>query len=112
MTTTEAKTVWECVWSNGNPYWMDRNVWTPTDAAPFTAGTSWYDLPQPFWAHGPDGEPLEDLINPEDLVKAYHELIKQGYTHCGGCQFDLEDPDACFGETVLQQALFGEQVFG
>ena len=57
MTTTEAKTVWECVWSNGNPYWMDRNVWTPTDAAPFTAGTSWYDLPQPFWAHDPDGEP-------------------------------------------------------
>ena len=44
------------------------------------------------------------------LVKAYLSLDEEDATHCGGYHI-LYEPDACSGDLLLQQALFGEIVF-
>lgn len=49
-------------------------------------------------------------LTAEDFANAYTALINEGWAHCGGCTID--DPDACVVDAVLQQAIFGEQVFG
>ena len=44
------------------------------------------------------------------LVRAYLSLDESNATHCGGYHI-LYDPDACSGDLLLQQALFGEIVY-
>ena len=45
------------------------------------------------------------------LVRAYLSLDESNATHCGGNHI-LYEPDACSGDTLLQQALFGEIIYG
>ena len=47
----------------------------------------------------------------KDLVSAYLSLGENDAVHCGGCHI-LYDPDACSGDRILQQAIFGEQIYG
>lgn len=51
-------------------------------------------------------------ITPEQLCKAYLDLLIAGYTHCGGYRLNAEDYDSCLGDLVIQYALFGEIKFG
>lgn len=112
MNNEQITDVWQCVWgSPRRPDWI-QNVWTPTDETVFVEGVRWYDQPQPFFIADIGGESKGDLINPEDLVKAYDEARLKSWTHCGGYALDTEDPDACFGELILQQVAFGELVYG
>lgn len=46
----------------------------------------------------------------EDLATAYSKLMNDNYTHCGGCE--LDDPDACTADAILQVAVYGELVYG
>ena len=109
--TDITRDVWEAVWSApSEPGWI-RLVWTPAEAAVFTPGDSWYRQPQPFWVEDIEGTTSGDLINPADLVKAYYELRKQGELHCGSYTLDVDDPDACFGDIVLQHILYGKTIW-
>lgn len=46
----------------------------------------------------------------EDLADAYSKLMNNDYKHCGGCE--LDDPDACTADAILQTAVYGELVYG
>jgi hypothetical protein len=46
----------------------------------------------------------------DKLARGYVKLKTDGWTHCGGHHIDEED--ACTGAAILQQAIFGEQVYG
>jgi hypothetical protein len=56
-----------------------------------------------------DGK-TKKTLTANDLAQAFAKLTFDGWAHCGGCTID--DPDACVVDAVLQQAIFGEQVFG
>jgi hypothetical protein len=103
--------VWSCIWGvPRRPDWIDR-VSTPTEETVFVEGVRWNDLPQPFFIHDIGGNTSE-LINPKDLVKALDEARLKGWGHCGGYVLNTENSDACFGDLILQQAAFGELVYG
>lgn len=46
----------------------------------------------------------------EDIAEAYSKLMNNNYTHCNGCE--LDDPDACTADAILQTAVYGELVYG
>ena len=48
------------------------------------------------------------VVEIEDLRRGYELAIKAGQTHCGGYQLDTEDYDACFGDMIVQYAIYGE----
>lgn len=56
-----------------------------------------------------DGQ-TKKTLTAQDLAQAFAVLTVGDWAHCGGCTID--DPDACVVDAVLQQAIFGEQVFG
>jgi len=45
-----------------------------------------------------------------DLANAWSALTESGWHHCGNNT--LDDPDACTSDAVLQQAVFGELIYG
>jgi hypothetical protein len=50
-------------------------------------------------------------VNVDDLARGYSLALKNNYHHCG-TGIDLEDPDACVGDIILQCAIFGEVIYG
>ena len=53
------------------------------------------------------------IITPKEIYLAFAQLVNKKQTHCGGYQIsDLDNSDSCFADLVVQQALFGEIVFG
>ena len=40
------------------------------------------------------------------------QLSKAGQTHCGSHALDPEDYDACFGDMIIQYAIFGKLIYG
>ena len=59
-----------------------------------------------------DNTEVETYLTVEQLKEAYAKAITNNETHCGGESLDMDDPDACFTNTVLQYALYGKVVFG
>lgn len=51
-------------------------------------------------------------ITPEQLCKAYLDLLLAGYTHCGNYPITASEYDSCVGDLIIQHALFGEIKFG
>lgn len=45
------------------------------------------------------------------LVKGYKKALEGNYKHCFGHSLDLSNSDACFGDVVIQCALFGKVVY-
>ena len=54
---------------------------------------------------------VSKTITIDDLAKAYSIALTEGYEHCGSA-WDLEDPDACVSDGLLQLAFFGEITYG
>lgn len=52
------------------------------------------------------------VVTVDQMVKGYELARQQGLTHCGSYPLDHEDSDSCFGDVVLQLAIFGEMVYG
>jgi hypothetical protein len=53
------------------------------------------------------------LILVDDIAKAWGELVASGAEHCGELiGLDSEDWDACVGTAILQQILYGEEIYG
>lgn len=59
----------------------------------------------------PNCNQVSKTITIEDLAKAYSIALTEGYEHCGSA-WDLEDPDACVSDGLLQLAFFGEITYG
>lgn len=48
-------------------------------------------------------------ITYKELVTAYTKLLQENRTHCGGYSFaELDSPDSCFANYILQYALWNE----
>ena len=48
----------------------------------------------------------------ENLRSGYEKALTAVQSHCGGYPLDIEDSDACFGDIVIQYAIFGKLVYG
>ena len=59
----------------------------------------------------PDAKPISKTLTIDDLARAYAISIKENYHHCGQ-RWDLEDPDHCVSDGILQLAFFGEIIYG
>jgi hypothetical protein len=56
---------------------------------------------------------LTRIIFTEDLAVALGQLIQVRQHHCGEpIPTDLDEWDACCSDMILQQAFYGEVVFG
>lgn len=67
------------------------------------------------WAENWDqgGEFRNAAITPLDIIQAFVTLVEKGYHHCSGYPIqDLDNADACTSDLVLQQAVYGEIVWG
>jgi hypothetical protein len=58
-----------------------------------------------------EGEEIAKSLTIEDLVQAYEAVIAKPYYHCGGT-IDIDDMDECASDIVLQQAVFGDVIYG
>jgi len=59
----------------------------------------------------PDAEPIKKTLTIADLARAYGIAVENNYHHCG-TKWDLEDPDHCVSDGILQLAFFGELIYG
>lgn len=105
--TYNGKDIWDAVVGcdfAGMKYWvqsLEMDTWQePCDL-------TLEHLPQ-------DGEELTTtVITPDQLSDAFAVLVSKGWTHCGGYSIaELDEADACLADLVIQQAIFGEQVYG
>ena len=106
--------LWEAVWGSdggGMTYWSskvrkpdgkDIDLWIMPDYEPNPQDFKVYDDEQEKW----------HTITLEQLAKGYQLALNSGQKHCGGYALDMEDPDACFGDLVIQYAIFGELTYG
>ncbi len=79
------------------PWWDDYN---------YLDGSDWDKIGKLELKVDYDGTKKTKVIGLSDLVDAYETLTAKGM------RIDLEDVDADFGDRILQQAVFGEVIFG
>jgi len=59
-----------------------------------------------------DDEPkVKKTLTIKDLARAWAIALENNYHHCG-TSWDLEDPDHCVSDGILQLAFFGEIIYG
>jgi hypothetical protein len=56
-------------------------------------------------------EQVTKSLSIEDLVQAYEVVVSKGYHHCG-TRIDIDNMDECASDIVLQQAVFGDVIYG
>jgi hypothetical protein len=116
-TEVDVNALWEAVWGcdgKGMTYWsskvrkpngQDINLFkrlSPVDFVP---------NPQNFKVRD-DIEKKWHLVTLEDLAKGYVLAKENNQKHCFTFDLDLEDYDACFGDMVIQYAIFEKLVYG
>tara|TARA_R110002051_G_scaffold247179_1_gene306767 strand:+ start:210 stop:587 length:378 start_codon:yes stop_codon:yes gene_type:complete len=79
------------------PEWWDTTYVTPSGERFFVC------------ACGDDEVVTRKVLTKRQLVVAY--LSIETPTHCGGYHI-IHSPDSCSADLILQQALFGSQVYG
>jgi hypothetical protein len=107
--------LWEAIWGDdggGIAYWASAirktdgtsiSLWKQPDNTPNPQDFTLYDAEENRWHE----------VTLEDLAKGYQLAVEKKVTHCGNYLVsDLEDPDACTGDTIIQLAIFGEVVYG
>jgi hypothetical protein len=67
--------------------------------------------PQNFRVYEDEEEKWHN-VSLEQLRIGFEKAMIENATHCGGHTLDLEDNDACFGDIVVQYAVFGELIYG
>jgi hypothetical protein len=105
------QTLWETTFGGGWEYmewWVkleysDGGDWDKIGTGEFTLTACDPD--------DPDEPTTTKTLTIEDLAKAYSLALTEGYKHCGG-SWDLDDPDACVSDGLLQIAFFGEVIYG
>ena len=119
LTITKTFTVgelWEAVWGAdgaGMVYWCpkirkpngeDIELWKEQDGE-LVAN------PQDVKIYDAE-EGKTHVVTVEDLRRGYELALKAGQTHCGSHALDPEDYDACFGDMIIQYAIFGKLIYG
>lgn len=109
--------LWGAVWGcdgAGMVYWSDKvrkpnghdiDLWIKNSEGEYV------ENPQDFKVH----DHIENKwhkVTLNDLAKGYISAKLAGQGHCGNMDLDIEDYDACFGDMVIQYAIFGELVYG
>lgn len=121
MTATISKTftvgeLWEAVFGcdgAGMYYWSPKirkqnghgiDLWIKQDGEiqPNPQNFKVWDIEENKW----------HMVSVEGLRKGFEKALAEGQTHCGGYKLDLEDYDACFGDIVIQYAIFDKLVYG
>jgi hypothetical protein len=75
-------------------------------------GDSDWDKPGSVTITADNGEEeVTKTLHIEDLVQAYEAVIAKPYYHCGGT-VDIYNMDECASDIVLQQAVFGDVIYG
>jgi hypothetical protein len=75
-------------------------------------GESDWDKPGSVTITADNGEEeVAKTLTIEDLVQAYEAVIARPYYHCGGT-IDIDNMDECASDIVLQQAVFGDVIYG
>jgi hypothetical protein len=104
--------LWEAVWGSdgaGSTYWCSEirdidgesiHLWTP----------EWKPNPQDFCVYDHEAEEWHD-VSLKQLANGYAKALNESAGHCG-TRLDIEDPDACVGDIILQYAVFGELTYG
>ena len=67
--------------------------------------------PQNFRVYEDEEEKWHDL-SLEQLRVGFEKALMYNASHCGGYALKLDDYDACFGDIVIQYAVFGELIYG
>ncbi len=105
--------LWNAIWGSdgaGITYWCsalrdidgeELHLWTP----------EYEPNPQPFCLYDSEEEEWHE-ISLVQLANAYAKALNSGVYHCRTYPLDINDPDACFGDIVLQHAVFGEMIYG
>jgi len=57
-----------------------------------------------------DDKARHKKISKTQLAKAYAKLVAKGQTHCGS--YPINSWDACSGDFILQEHIFGRLVYG
>ena len=118
LTVSKSFTVselWEAVWGcdgAGMTYWC-RKIRTPNYKSIdlwIMEGKEIKPNPQAVRIYDNIGE-KSYVVEVEDLRRGYELAIKAGQTHCGSYPLDTEDYDACFGDMIIQYAIFGELTY-
>ena len=111
--TIDTNALWEAIWGDdggGITYWCDKI--RTTEGKSIRLWTSDYKPnPQDFKLHCDQTDEWH-TVSLHELATAYQTALNQGLKHCGTYSINLDDPDACFGDTIIQLAVFGELVFG
>ena len=106
--------IWEAIFGCwGADYWAsairkpdgsDIDLWNYTG--------KYEPAPQDFKVlDGEEGKWYQVKVS--DLVEAYNRVSQAKTTHCMGHRVDdLEDPDACVSDILLQTAVFGDTIYG
>jgi len=127
MNTTDTLTVsneftvgelWEAVWGcdgAGMVYWCSK-IRTPEGKDIYlflNKGDDFVPNPQPVKIYDTTGvTPKTYVVTVEDLRRGYELALKAGQTHCGGYPLEIDDADSCFGDMVIQYAIFNELIYG
>lgn len=109
--------LWEAVWGcdgAGLTYWANKvrtidgkdiDFWVKNSDGEFVAN------PQDFKIHNYYDKRWHN-VTLNDLVEGYRLAKSHDQKHCFTFDLDIEDPDACFGDMIIQYAIFGELRFG
>jgi hypothetical protein len=108
-------TIWEAVWcteGTGITYWAPKirnaagnsiNIWKRD------ADRNLVPNPQALRIFDAEAERWHD-VSLEMLEKGYRSAVANRERHCGYI-LDIEDSDECFGDIVIQHAIFGEVIY-
>lgn len=106
--------LWSAIWGSdgaGSNYWCSKirtidgkgiDLWIGEDLDPNPQDFTIYDHEQEIWYD----------VSLVQLANGYARALNNGSRHCGTYSLSLEDPDSCFGDIVLQHAVFGEMIYG
>jgi hypothetical protein len=81
----------------------------------FKQGASWEVIGEvTLTAWNPEDETKEitKSFKPDEIFEAWVKSVAEGYGHCGSTMLEIDDADACFGDVVLQVAMYGKLVWG
>lgn len=65
------------------------------------------------WNSENNAELVNRVVTPTDIIQAFVTLVEKGCYHCSAYPIqDLDNADACTSDLVLQQAIYGEVIWG
>jgi hypothetical protein len=80
----------------------DLDIWIDEDSKPNPQDIKIYEDEEKKW----------HTVTLEGLRIGYERALTEGQTHCGTYPLDIKDNDACFGDIVIQYAIFNEIKYG